>query len=97
MNTIGAIAFHGDDYGIILCEDCVRIVSDNNSGVEWQVLYEMESESDTPMHCENCEAFMRNRLTRDGVAYVLEQHETNPSSVTLEWVEYYRSEGYLVG
>ena len=91
MRTIGAIELDGDSYGLIVCNGCTP----ENMGEEWQLLYEFESESDTPMHCDLCHAFMRNRLTREGVAYVLEQHEIDPSSVTAGWIEYYKSEGDL--
>lgn len=93
MRTIGAIQFLGETYGAIVCNKC----KPESMGEEWQLVYEMESESDYPLHCDKCNDFMSNRLTREGMAYVLEQHEISPSSVTLEWVEYYRSEGYLVG
>lgn len=91
MRTIGAIQFLGETYGAIVCNEC----KPENIGEEWELLYEMESESDYPYHCDYCEGFMRNRLTSYGVKYVREQHETNPSKVTQEWIEYYKSEGEL--
>lgn len=91
MRTIGAIQFFGETYGAIVCNEC----KPESMGEEWQLVYEMESESDTPMHCDKCEGFMRNRLTHEGMAYVKEQHEINPSEVTAEWIEYYKSEGEL--
>lgn len=91
METLGAIQVFEETYGAIVCNEC----KPNELGNEWELLYEMESESDTPMHCDNCEGFMRNRLTRDGLNYVREQHEVSPSEVTQEWIEYYKSEGEL--
>lgn len=53
-----------------------------------------ESESDTPQHCDVCCRFLRNRLTRDGVEYVIgklaERDPGAPFGYVLGlWVQFY--------
>lgn len=53
-------------------------------------------EADTPQHCDDCQAFLENPLTDDGVAYTREQIAAHVESehfqpVTL-WAEFYAAD-----
>lgn len=47
-------------------------------------------ESDCPNHCGACGAFLENPLTTDGMNYVIESLQTEPSGELVnQWAEYY--------
>lgn len=88
----------------LLCEPCAvdrmaRLEPGEDSNNYPQGPYECGggmSEGDTPDHCDACNVFLRNRLTPDGVLYVIEkvaERGCQPiNGVLAEWMEFYRSE-----
>jgi hypothetical protein len=46
-------------------------------------------EADTPQHCDVCNVFLKNPLTKDGEAYVKAEAKHTMNPVVREWIEYY--------
>lgn len=51
-------------------------------------------EADCPQHCDGCNVFLENPLTRDGVEYVREQlaEHADAGKVLDTWREFYKDE-----
>ena len=51
-------------------------------------------EADCPQHCDNCQCFLENPLTTDGVEYVREALADGSSDPEVEslWAEFYAAE-----
>ena len=80
------------------CEDCVTRRYGASEGVcdseGNEIGAAFGDESDSPVHCAGCGAFMENALTPEGYAYILESviealgHGRQSVAVT-EWAPYY--------
>lgn len=46
-------------------------------------------EADHPCYCRDCDTFLENPLTPDGVAYVRGTHDRHPTDTSREWCEFY--------
>ena len=80
------------------CEDCVAAISapisyDGGENVISGPRPHGGGEADTPQHCGACHVFLKNRLTTDGVQYVIEALQGDGDIETLTiWFDYYRDE-----
>lgn len=72
-SSLPGIALTSDD-----SEDCPQGPYSNGGG-----------EADSPQYCDNCQVFLENPLTPEGMQYVKEQAEASPNPVTEVWAEFY--------
>lgn len=83
--------------GDFFCETCLPYPKDgtDRAGNEVLPLY-ADDEIDYPVHCAKCDAFLKNRLSKDGRNFVIEQALADidgygkPSSTTEEWLNHYQ-------
>lgn len=87
----------------LLCDTCAAVAmaelagtpeeGNEDSGHYPQGPYENGGgEADCPQHCDHCNVFLKNPLTGDGVAYVVERLSNNAqgeSGVMEEWRDFY--------
>lgn len=88
-----------EDY---FCEACRPYPKDGTDRLGNKV-YPMfaDEEVDYPVHCAKCHVFLKNRLTKDGQNYVIEQaladidEHGKPSPITEEWLNHYQLWNHL--
>ena len=75
----------------VWCTECV-----DEHELDAAPVYEEQAVADTPQHCAQCQEFLENRLTEDGVEYVAQALENWPGSgnpeVLEQWAEHYRTD-----
>lgn len=106
MSTKGYHLFHssGEGHVATLCDSCAvkRADAIGEAGLDFEPVWQCES--DSPEHCEDCDALLDHGLTPDGYEYVAEYLRDALDSgvmtnVELEWLNEWggilREDGYL--
>ncbi len=87
----------------LYCQECIDHIKQSLNKPDYEPPYDSDDypsglyydgggEADSPQHCGSCGLFLENPLTEDGINYVIELHQDQPTNITSLWMEFYELE-----